>query len=160
MIATASADLLTPSALLGPLALVATSFFLVVLLVWLNHMTLWQLFQSPFDASLDSRIEKAYRYLEIPTAYPSLAPLPPSVLDVNTKKKEKAYGNSLKHQVSEVWRREMLEVSPSLPAGSQPEGRMDLLQGDTVFELKNYHEPSMVFYRERSFRVALTLRTA
>ena len=69
-------------------------------------------------------MEKAYRFLEMPTAYPSLVPLPPAVSDINTKKKEKAYGNSLKHRVSEAWRQEVLQVSPSLPAGSQPEGRM------------------------------------
>jgi hypothetical protein len=48
----ASADLLTPSALLAPLALVATAFFLVALVLWLSHMALWQLFQRPFDACI------------------------------------------------------------------------------------------------------------
>jgi hypothetical protein len=33
----------------------------------------------------------------------------------------------------------------------------ELVQGDTVFELKNYHEPSMVCYCER---ICSTLRTA
>ena len=45
-------------------------------------------------------------------------------MDINTKKKEKAYGNSLKHQVREVWRRKVLAASPLLPAGQMPEGRM------------------------------------
>ena len=42
----------------------------------------------------------------------------------NTKKKEKAYGNALKYRVGEVWRREVLQVFPSLPAGSKPERRI------------------------------------
>ena len=45
-------------------------------------------------------------------------------MDINTKTKEKAYGNSLKHQVREVWRRKVLDASPLLPAGQMPEGRM------------------------------------
>ena len=64
-------------------------------------------------------MEKAYRDLEMSTSYPALAPLPPSVSDVNTKKKAKAYGNSLKHRVIEIWRREVLQVSPILPTGIQ-----------------------------------------
>jgi len=46
-------------------------------------------------------------------------------MDINTKTKEKACGNSLKHQVREVWRRKVLDASPPslLPAGQMPEGR-------------------------------------
>ena len=55
---TASADLLTPWSLLGPLALVAASDVLVALVLWLGHMALWQLFQRPFDASSDLDIPK------------------------------------------------------------------------------------------------------
>jgi hypothetical protein len=58
--------------------------------------------------SQENRIKKAYRDLEMPTSYPSLAP---SVSDVTTKKHEKAYGNSLKHRGSEVWRWKVLQVS-------------------------------------------------
>jgi hypothetical protein len=61
-------------------------------------------------------MEKAYRDLEMSTSYPAL---PPSVSDVNTKKKAKAYGNSLKHRVIEIGRREVLQVSPILPTGIQ-----------------------------------------
>jgi hypothetical protein len=59
---------------------------------------------GPAD-SIENRVFKAFNDLNMLTSYPSLAPLPPSVMDMNTKKKEKADGNSSKHRVGEVWRR-------------------------------------------------------
>jgi hypothetical protein len=56
-------------------------------------------------------------------------------MDINTKKEEKAYGNSLKHRVSEVWRREVLDASPLLPAGQMPEGRMSAFVNHTYADL-------------------------
>ena len=66
-----------------------------------------------------------------------------SVGRVNTKKKEKAYGNSLKHQVSEVWRRKVLTASPLLPAGQMPEGRMSAFVNHTYADLnRNLFTPA------------------
>ena len=64
-------------------------------------------------------------------------------MDINTKKKEKAYGNSLKHQVSEVWRRKVLTDSPPLPAGQVPEGRMSAFVNHTYADLsRNLFTPA------------------
>ena len=88
---------------------------------------------SPAD-SIEKRVFKAFNDLNMPLSYPSLASLPPSVTNPNTKKKEKAFGNSLKHQVSEVWRRKVLDAS-LLPAGQRPEGRMSAFVHHTYADL-------------------------
>ena len=97
---------------------------------------------GPAD-SIENRVFKAFNDLNMSTSYPSLDPLPPSVTDINTKKKEKAYGNSLKHQVSEVWRRKVLTDSPPLPAGQVPEGRMSAFVNHTYADLsRNLFTPA------------------
>ena len=47
--------------------------------------------------SLENRIERAYGDLEMLVMYPLLDPLPPSVSNITTKHKDKAYARSLKY---------------------------------------------------------------
>ena len=71
-----------------------------------------------------NRIEQAFDTLSLTSQYPSLQQVPLSVSDPNTKQKEKAYGNFLKKQVSEVWRASVLRTSPLLSPSQTPDTRL------------------------------------
>jgi hypothetical protein len=93
--------------------------------------------------SLENRIERAYGDLEMLRMYPSLDPLPPSVSNITTKHKEKAYARSLQYRVSEVWRRAVLQDSPRVIDGSPPEGRMAAFINHTYDDLtRNLFTPA------------------
>ena len=77
---------------------------------------------GPSD-SMECRIQKAHTALDMEALYPSLAPLPLSVIGNATRHKEKAYGRVLKTRVSEVCRQAVLRGSPRLTDGSPPQGR-------------------------------------
>jgi hypothetical protein len=97
---------------------------------------------SPPD-SLENSIERAYGDLEIQGMYPLLDPLPPSVSNITTKHKEKAYTRSLKYRVSEVCRLAVLQGSPRVMDGHPPEGRMSAFINHTYDDLtRNLFTPA------------------
>ena len=75
--------------------------------------------------------------------YPLLDPLPPSVSNITTKHKEKAYVCSLKYRVGEVWRRAVLQGSPRVMDGRPPEGRTAAFINHTYDDLtRNLFTPA------------------
>jgi hypothetical protein len=77
---------------------------------------------GPSDC-MECRIQQAHTAMDMGALYPSLAPLPQSVIGNATRHKEKAYGRVLKTRVSEVWRQTVLRDSPRVTDGSPPQGR-------------------------------------